>query len=97
MRGGMAPPTSEVAELVEWLGKFHPKGVVDLDYGGAVRSLLATRLLRLDEDELPFDEGRAALPRAREAPRRGNPERASAAQRYVYRRTKRADFLPCAW
>ena len=96
MRGGMAPPTSEVAELVEWLGKFHPKGVVDLDYGGAVRSLLANRLLRLDEDELPFDEGPADLLRAREALRSGNLKGAIAAYRYVYQRIKRANFLTCA-
>src|SRR5690625_7616148 len=40
MRGGMAPSTSDVAALVDWLGDCPGKGGGELDYGGAAGAVL---------------------------------------------------------
>src|SRR5699024_1147310 len=33
LRGGIAPDRGEVSELRDWFSQFHPKGVVEIDYG----------------------------------------------------------------
>jgi len=93
MRGGIAPATSEMAKLSNWLRAFHPKGLVELDYGGAVRSLLANRLLRRDENDMPFDEGLSDLLGARAALRAGNLKGAIGVFRRVYKRINCANLL----
>jgi|SRR5690625_5128564 len=93
MRGGIAPATSQMAKLSNWIHAFHPKGLIELDYGGVVSSLLANRLLRRDENGLPFDEGLSDLRGARAALRAGNLKGAIAAFRRVYERINRANLL----
>ncbi|HLS03643.1 MAG TPA: hypothetical protein VK030_02675 [Actinomycetales bacterium] len=93
MRGGIAPTSSEVGELMSWLGSFHSKSIVELDYGGAVRPLLANGLLLRDEDGYPFDEGPENLARAGKELRAGNFQKSIAEYGNVYRRIRRAQLL----
>lgn len=93
VRGGVAPATSEIAGLLDWLKAFHPKGVVELDYGGTVPPLLANGILSRDDDGFAFDAGVEDLLRAGEFVRLGDVKAAIAAYRNVYQRIRRAKFL----
>lgn len=96
MRGGIAPASSEIADLIVWLETFHSKGVVELDYGAAVVPLIANRILCRDDDDLPYEPGIEDLLRARECVRMGDIKGAIAAYRSVYQRIRRAKFLETA-
>lgn len=96
MRGGIAPDRSEVADLIAWLTDFHPKGVVEMDYGGTTVPLLANGILSRDADGFAYDAGVGDLLQAREYARLGDVKAAIAAYRGVYQRIRRAKFLATA-
>ena len=68
---GEAPITEAVEEAARWLEEFHPRSVVELDYGGLVRLLPDETLAEDDSTEL-VATGLAGLAR-------GEAEEASAA------------------
>ncbi len=59
---GDSPVTSGMAECVQWLEEFHPRSVVELDYGGLVNVLTNKAMLADDSPGLAAD-GLAALAR----------------------------------
>jgi hypothetical protein len=59
---GDTPITLAVEEGTRWLEEFHPRAVVELDYGGLAR-LLTERQLRDDDSPALAAEGLAALSR----------------------------------
>jgi len=93
LRGGIAPDRGEVSELRDWFSQFHPKGVVEIDYGGTVNTLLANSLLSRDDDGLPFDDGPADLQMAMDAAKIGDLRGAIKCYRRVFERIQRAQWL----
>jgi hypothetical protein len=57
---GDTPMTTAMEEGARWLEEFHPRSIVELDYGGLV-ALFSERQLREDESPALAAEGLAAL------------------------------------
>jgi hypothetical protein len=74
------PVTEGVEELARWLEEFHPRSVVELDYGG-VAALL-------DDDDLQADESARDVAGALAALAEGDPARAASAYARVTARSK---------
>lgn len=72
--------TQGVEDLARWLEEFHPRSVVELDYGGLVHLL--------DDAELQQDESARDVSDALAALTAGHPERAAAAYSRVLARMK---------
>jgi hypothetical protein len=72
--------TGGVEELGRWLEEFHPRSLVELDYGGLVHLL--------DDAELRQDESARDIVEAMSALADGDPERAGAAYERVTARMK---------
>lgn len=72
--------TQGVEDLARWLEEFHPRSVVELDYGGLVHLL--------DDAELQQDESARDVADALAALTAGHPERAAAAYSRVSARMK---------
>lgn len=72
--------TAGVEELGRWLEEFHPRSLVELDYGGLVHLL--------DDAELRQDESARDVAAALTALAEGHPERAAAAYGLVTARMK---------
>ena len=72
--------TEGVEDLARWLEEFHPRSVVELDYGGLVHLL--------DDAELQQDESARDVTDALAALTAGHPERAAAAYSRVTARMK---------
>lgn len=86
MRG--TPAAAGVEELGRWLEEFHPRSVVELDYGGLV-ALLA-------DDELAEDRSAADVGDALSALARGDASGAAAAYDRVITRWQSASFVESA-
>jgi dihydroorotase-like cyclic amidohydrolase len=74
------PVTSGVESLARWLEQFHPRSLVELDYGGL------THLL--DDAELQQDESARDVAGALAALDQGDPAQAAAAYSRVMARAK---------
>ena len=74
------PVTAGVEEMGRWLEDFHPRSVVELDYGGLAHLL--------DDAELTQDESARDIAGALAALAEGEPQRAAAAYARVTARSK---------
>lgn len=80
--------TAGVEDLGRWLEEFHPRSLVELDYGGLVHLL--------DDAELVQDESARDVAVALAALHEGDPERAAAAYGRVTARMKALQAVECA-
>jgi hypothetical protein len=86
MRG--SPAVSGVEDLGRWLEEFHPRAVVELDYGGLVHLL--------DDEELKADQSAKDVGDALIALARGNASGAAAAYDRIITRWQSASFVESA-
>ncbi|OZV80129.1 hypothetical protein CA850_15585 [Micromonospora echinospora] len=82
---GEVPITQAVEEAARWLEEFHPRSVVELDYGGLV-DLLSEETLRADDSPALVAAGLAGLAR-------GEAEEASAAYDKLVARWRAVQLL----
>ena len=82
---GDAPITEAVEEAARWLEEFHPRSVVELDYGGLV-DLLSDETLAADDSPELVAAGLAGLSR-------GEAEEASAAYDKLVARWRAVQLL----
>jgi hypothetical protein len=82
---GEAPITEGVEEAARWLEEFHPRSVVELDYGGLVQ-LLPNAMLAADDSTELVANGLAGLSR-------GEAEEASAAYDKLVARWRAVQLL----
>jgi hypothetical protein len=78
--GGRRSVTAGVEEVGRWLEAFHPRSLVELDYGGLAHLL--------DDAELTQDESARDIAGALRALEDGDPARAAAAYARVTARSK---------
>lgn len=82
---GEAPITDAVEEAARWLEEFHPRSMVELDYGG-LADLLSTETLQADDSPELVAQGLAGLSR-------GEAEEASAAYDTLVTRWRAVQLL----
>lgn len=82
---GADPVTGSVEDIGRWLEEFHPRSVVELDYGGLVHLL--------DDDELRADRSAADVAAALAALAAGDEAAATAAYRRLVDRWRRVQAL----
>lgn len=96
IRGKAVRPSSEISDLREWLAGFHPKSVVELDYGGTVAPLLAAGLLGRDAGGAAYEHGLEELIAANAAAHLGDVESAIASYRQISQRIRRCKMMATA-
>ena len=86
MRG--SPAAAGVEDLGRWLEEFHPRSVVELDYGGLVHLL--------DDEALAADQSARDVADALAALARGDASGAAAAYDRIITRWQSASFVESA-